>query len=112
MCSRGIGVKEEIASLGWRPPRNNIIDYGILVFVGQGVYVGATGRLRVGEAVMVGEAVRVGSGVPVPVGKGVMVGVEVAVIFPSRLKAKREAASRITITPAAPPTSQGSQSTL
>ena len=68
--------------------------------------------MSVGEAVAVGEDVSVGRGVPVMVGKGVMVGVEVALIFPRILKAKMEAASRTTITPAAPPTSQGSQPIL
>src|SRR5512133_1488029 len=88
------------------------LTYGILVFVGQGVYVGATGRGSVGEVVGTGEAVRVGKGVPLGEGGRVRVGVEVAVIWPSRLKAKKETASRSRITPAIPPATHGSQSAL
>src|SRR5215207_2021515 len=115
----GCEWSEAISSSYWgiafrRLATTYYIVYGILVFVGQGVYVGAMGRDCVGLAVIVGRGVFVGSnGVAVSIGVRETVGVKVTfVLCLSRLKARTEAARSTKITPATPPRIHGSKSAL
>ena len=86
-------------------------DYhGILVFVGQGVNVGAgeAGDVRVN--VGIGENVGEGSEVEVNAGEGEMIGVEVTVpVRLSKPKAMKEARTVRTASPANPPSTHGTQ---
>src|SRR6266542_3976258 len=87
-----------------------MLIYGILVFVGQDVYVGTIGRDCVGLTVIVGSGVIVGNAVTVTVGVSVIVGVGVAAFRPSRLRVRKEPTRRMKITPATPPMIHGNQS--
>src|SRR6266498_215009 len=89
------------------------LNYGVPVFVGQGVYVGAMGSDKVGRIVMVDKGVCVDNGVFVRVGVGVMVGVGVEFPFrPSRPRVKTAAAPITRIIPAMIPMIQGIQFTF
>src|SRR5215213_2560536 len=87
--------------------------YGVPVFVGQGVYVGAIGSEMVGKIVMVGGRIVVANAVLVRVGFDIGVGVNVA--FPFRASspsASTEATPSSRIVPTTPPMTHGSTFTF